>query len=321
MNARHLVSSILQYSGVNAAGMALRRDSLAVLCYHRVLDATDPEYGSADPALVTTSHVFERQMEIISRCFHPVGLRETLQWSDGQGHLPPRAVLVTFDDGTADTYSTAFPIMKRFCIPGVVFLATGFIGTRERHWTDVVHERIAARSGRRAASAEVERLKRMPSSDRYEVIQDLVAKANRSTGCIPNLTWEQVEEMSARGFEFGSHTRNHVILPPEPDDTVRRELSASAEDIGLRLGHTPTVIAYPDGQFDARLMRLAGESGLRLAFTCDEGFASRRCDSFAFPRLLMHDGISTTRAGDFSPSMFLTYLAGTIPRRYRRTPG
>ena len=42
MNTRYLLSNILQYSGVNAVALARRRESLTVLCYHRVLDMGDP---------------------------------------------------------------------------------------------------------------------------------------------------------------------------------------------------------------------------------------------------------------------------------------
>jgi len=315
MNARLVVSNILQYSGGNAVALALQRNSLAVLCYHRVLDVGDPSRASADPALVTSLHVFERQMEIIAQRFHPVTLSDTIRWMQGQGTLPPRSVLITFDDGVADTYTNAFPVMKRLSIPGTVFLATGFIGTCERHWADVAHERAAAHSGSRAAAQALERLKRMPSARRQEYLQDMITTCDST----PNLTWGQVEEMARHGFEFGSHTRNHVILPHEADDTIREELDASAEAIELRLGRRPVAFAYPDGQFDDRALRLVGESGCRLAFTCDEGFVSRRSDKLALPRLLMHDGVSATPAGDFHSPVFLTYLAGTIPRRYRRT--
>jgi peptidoglycan/xylan/chitin deacetylase (PgdA/CDA1 family) len=315
MNARHLISNILQYSGANAVATMLRRNSLAVLCYHRVLDAGDPSRASMDPALVTSLHVFERQMEIISQRFHPITLSETLRWIDGQSTLPPHSVLITFDDGVADTYTNAFPVMRRLGIPGVVFLATGFIGTRERHWADAVHERVAARSGSQTAVRVVERLKTMPSTRRRECLQDMITTCDS----IPNLTWDQVEEMARHGFEFGSHTRRHVILPHESEETIREELDASAEAIELRLRRRPVAFAYPDGQFDDRALRLVGESGCRLAVTCDEGFVSRRSRHLALPRLLMHDGVSATPAGCFSRAMFLTYLAGTIPRRYRRT--
>jgi peptidoglycan/xylan/chitin deacetylase (PgdA/CDA1 family) len=163
MNARYLISNILECSGVNAIALARRRNSVTVLCYHRVIDAGDPARAWAHPGLATSTHVFERQMELLASWFDPISLSETVRWLDWGGEIPRRAVLVTFDDGWIDTYTNAFPIMKRLGIPGVVFLATGLIGTQERQWADAVYESITARAGSKTASREVERLKTMHS--------------------------------------------------------------------------------------------------------------------------------------------------------------
>ncbi len=309
---------MLHYSGINAAALHFRRRSLAVLCYHRVLGPLEAEELGADPALVTSVHSFEQQMEIIARRFAPVSLSDSLRWLDGQWDVPSRAVLVTFDDGVADTYANAFPVMKRLGIPGVVFLATGFIGSSERQWADVVHEHVSSRSDCATAARVVEHLKRMPSSRRQEVLRGVTDSRTREDE--PNLTWEQVEEMALHGFEFGSHTRHHLILPYEPDAVVQRELLDAREDICRRLGRPPVSFAYPDGQFDDRTVWFVAQSGCRAAFTCEEGFASRQSPPHALPRILMHDGISADNGGAFCGAMFLTCLAGTIPRRYRRNP-
>lgn len=316
MNLRLILSSILEYTGVNAVALARRRRSLTVLCYHRVLDMSDASRATTHPALVTSTHIFERQMEIIARRFNPVTLSEAIAWIDGHGAIPPRAVLVTFDDGWSDTYTKAYPVMKRLGIPGVVFLATGLIGTDEPQWVDAVYQTVAARSGPDAASREVERLKAMPSASR---LAEISSSRSRTSGRSPlNLTWAQVEEMAANGFEFGSHTRSHLILPREPEAEVKRELQLSAEDIQLTLGSRPASFAYPDGQFDDSAVRLVAQSGYTHAFTCDEGLVSLRSRRHALPRLGIHDGVSSTPRGDFSRATFATYLAGTIPWRYRR---
>lgn len=206
MNTRYIVSNMLEYAGVNAAALAARRDSLTVLCYHRVMDAGDPVRASSHPALFTSTHVFERQMELLAVRFHPVTLSEVVRWMDGHGQIPRRAVLVTFDDGWSDTYTNAFPVMNRLSVPGAVFLATGFIGTDRRQWADVAYEAIAGRSGVETAAREIELLKMMPSHSRARMIARILeesAPSPRAPEGVPNLTWQQIDEMAQYGFEFG----------------------------------------------------------------------------------------------------------------------
>jgi len=310
MNSRRAISNMMEWTGANGRVLAGLRDSVTVLCYHRVLDPDDPVRPGIHPALVTSTHVFERQMETIAARLNPVTLSAVVRWLDGEDAIPPRAVLVTFDDGWIDTYTNAYPVMRREGIPGVVFLATGFTDTKQRQWADIAYETVATRAGHAAAAREVERLKAVAACSRP------VAPVESESPV--NLGWPQVQEMAAGGFEFGSHTRSHMILPCEPDDDIARELRSSREDIAARLGSAPVSFAYPDGQHDERVAGLVEQAGYRVAFTCDEGLVTRQTPRLAMPRLGIHDGVSTDSNGESSQAMFTTHLAGTIPRRYRR---
>lgn len=42
--------------------------------------------------------------------------------------LPPRPILITFDDGNLDNYTTAFPIMQRYGFSGVLYVVGNYIG-------------------------------------------------------------------------------------------------------------------------------------------------------------------------------------------------
>lgn len=318
MSARYAISYMLQRSGANAAVLARRRDSLVVLCYHRVLGADDPARSRTHPGLITSKQVFEHQMEIIAREFRHVTLQEAIAWLDGRAPIAPSAVLVTFDDGWVDTYTNAFPVMKELGVPGVVFLATGLVDTDSRQWADAAYECIAAQSGPDTASRELDRLKSVRSAVLSEFLSRFCTLVpSRSESC-SNLTWSQVEEMAAHGFEFGSHTRSHLILPNEPEDEVISEIRLSADDLSARLGCRPAAFAYPDGQYNKRTVEFVQDAGYAVAFTTDEGLVTRGSARCALPRLCIHDGVSTTPRGDFSRAMFVTYLAGIVPWRNRR---
>jgi peptidoglycan/xylan/chitin deacetylase (PgdA/CDA1 family) len=51
-------------------------------------------------------------------------------WVGGRRDLPPRAMVVTFDDAYADNVVHAFPVLERLGIPAVTFVVTDKLGGR-----------------------------------------------------------------------------------------------------------------------------------------------------------------------------------------------
>lgn len=93
-----------------------------ILGYHRVL----PSGGADTPTLTPES--FRRQAEIIAARWRPISLATLVDSLEGKCRLKPRSVVVTFDDGTDDTFHHAYPILARLRVPATVFLIAGSIG-------------------------------------------------------------------------------------------------------------------------------------------------------------------------------------------------
>jgi peptidoglycan/xylan/chitin deacetylase (PgdA/CDA1 family) len=49
-----------------------------------------------------------------------------------QGGLPERPVILTFDDGLADFYTNAFPVLQRHGFAATIYIPTGFVGGTSR---------------------------------------------------------------------------------------------------------------------------------------------------------------------------------------------
>jgi peptidoglycan/xylan/chitin deacetylase (PgdA/CDA1 family) len=102
------------------------RAPLAVLLYHAIADLGD------DPLLARYSvppGLFVEHLDYLSkRGWAFVSLEQVLTAFDRGQPLPPRAVLVTFDDAYADLLYTAGPALSRRGIPAVAFAVAGQIG-------------------------------------------------------------------------------------------------------------------------------------------------------------------------------------------------
>ena len=94
-----------------------------VLNYHQVND-------KFQTVLTMTPADFEEQMKYLhDRDYHAVTQDQFAAYMSGEGSLPDRPVMITFDDGYVDNYEHAYPIMKKYGLTGTIFLING----AERH--------------------------------------------------------------------------------------------------------------------------------------------------------------------------------------------
>ena len=109
------------------------------------------------------------------------------------------------------------------------------------------------------------------------------------------LTWRLLRQLPSRGIEIGSHTATHVDLTSLSDQDAARELVQSRRAIERRLRRPVRWLAYPFGDYDARIERLARRAGYVLAVTTEGGSVQSARRPLALRRLQVLD--STGVAG------------------------
>jgi peptidoglycan/xylan/chitin deacetylase (PgdA/CDA1 family) len=101
-----------------------------VLLYHRVIE------GCSDPwGLCVSPEKFAQQLAVLSKYTKPIKLQELVA-ALKVGAILPRSVVVTFDDGYADNFQSAKPLLERYNIPATVFVATDYVGGGREFWWD-----------------------------------------------------------------------------------------------------------------------------------------------------------------------------------------
>jgi peptidoglycan/xylan/chitin deacetylase (PgdA/CDA1 family) len=111
------------------------------------------------------------------------------------------------------------------------------------------------------------------------------------------LSWSQVDEVCAAGFEVGAHSHSHAQLDQLPDAELERELSLSKMLLEDRLGREVSSLAYPYGYSSARVGAAVRATGYRHAAAVSNAITRPQADLFAVPRLTIRRSTSLDTFG------------------------
>ena len=101
----------------------------------------------------------------------------------------------------------------------------------------------------------------------------------------PMLTWEQVNEMSLSGIEFGAHTVSHPKLCELNNKDALKEIFDSKKQVENALGKPCRYFAYPYGLFSEETPKLVQKAGFRLACSTRSGFNTNKRNPFLLHRI------------------------------------
>lgn len=126
---------------------------------------------------------------------------------------------------------------------------------------------------------------------------------------MPLLTWAQIKALQAERWEIGAHSVTHGFLTQCSQTDLRRELRESKATLEKRLGTQVEAFAYPQGDYDRRVVTETRLAGYTAATTVDQGRASLDDDPLRLPRLLV--------SGNTTPTAMRAFTAPTIGPAYR----
>jgi peptidoglycan/xylan/chitin deacetylase (PgdA/CDA1 family) len=309
--------------GVSRAGAG----SVNIIAYHRVVADIERAEREAIYGIVISAATFRRQCEMLRKAFDVVSLETAMHFLDDKRRVARPMAVITFDDGYADFYDEAFPVLNDLGLPATVFLPTGCIG-RE---IPLAHDRIfwlvkqtlersvpLAPALARAEAPKIvakainsldllkitDALVYLPAILREKLIGELEKELGSDSSEYPGeyglLDWERVREMSRKGINFGSHTANHVVLPLEDVQTIRTEIFSSKAELEHQLGKKATTFAYPNGEYTPLIRDLTAEAGYRVAVTTENKINRAGADLLRLGRTSLCEESTRGIAGNFS---------------------
>jgi len=288
---------LLQKTGIFEIAHKLSPNLLTVLNYHRIDDPFRMGFDTFRSNVSATPSDFARQMDYVAQRYNVISGTELADCVKKRRELPPRAAMITFDDGYYDNYSIAYPILKARNLPAIIFLATDYIGEKKPFYWDLIafcfHHTKRDQAefphlGSQSWSDETSRnkamqnwiavLKKLSDAEKQDLVEKLPAILDVSVpqDAFANMmmSWAQAKELSENGIEMGGHTASHPILTRISPEEASTELVRSKQRIEEAIGKRVISFAYPNGQsndFNVDLITRVRDAGFDIAFTLLSG--------------------------------------------------
>jgi peptidoglycan/xylan/chitin deacetylase (PgdA/CDA1 family) len=288
-----------------------RKNHLLILAYHGV--ALDDEH-LWNPDLYISPEYFRRRLKLLKDygC-NVLALADALQRLES-GTLPTCSVVLTFDDGSSDFYSRAFPILREFGWPATVYL-TSYYCNYNRPVFDtmcsyllwkgkgrivdvsglmdgITSFDLRSAAGREEATVSMREFSRREkfSARRKDELLTTIAErlsvdyqAILSKRILHLLSADELVSLAAEGVDIQLHTHRHHA--PKRRDSFMLEMDENKNFI-TKFTKLPHHFSYPDGAYADCYGPWLDACDVISATTCEPGLVTNHSDLYKLPRLV-----------------------------------
>lgn len=328
------VRAVARSVAAGSGALALRhrwhnQATLTVLMFHRVTVPGTVSARRADATYALTAPVFAACLRFVTRHYNVVGLADVLASRAGGPKLPPRALLITFDDGWADNLTVALPLLRAAGLPALLFVATDPVADPTPWWWQEVLLR-ALREGR-AGFAELWAATGSPPPAeppagehqlRLLLHYATLSPEQRAAALAPwrdadlaaegrhMIAPDDLGALCAGGMAIGAHGAAHLPESqlPDPAADIARARTALA---GWLPDGGPSTFSFPHGRYNPAALAATWASGFRLVFSSDaclNAAPQGRPEAALLGRISVDGGAVTDAAGRFSAARMATWL-------------
>lgn len=222
------VCTFLRYDTRPTAAVVKNPVTLPILMYHQISEKPN-RLGK----YVISPQEFEQDCKLISEMgFETVTVNDLIAYTQGNGDLPEKPIMLTFDDGYESDYVYAFPILKRYGMRAV----SSTVGSYTETYSGDVVKHIDY------SHLNWDQMREMQGSGVFEFQNhsfDLHRYSEERKGCrksAAETVWQY-------------------------DKLIREDIGHAQELFRKNLGHEATCFTYPFGSVDERLRNYILECG------------------------------------------------------------
>jgi peptidoglycan/xylan/chitin deacetylase (PgdA/CDA1 family) len=267
-----------------------------------------------------------------------------------QGQIPKRSVVITFDDGFADNYHSAFPYLKSHRIPATIFLVTDCIEHNKPIWIQELYyfmnrigvEKTVELLSHLQKELDIANLplKNSPKMHWAKTVEEYFTysltkqlrdkilnrlyseyKIQKNRVFFQNevfLTWNQIKQMNQYGIAFGNHGASHTPFSAMPLYEQQEEIIQSKKVIETNLGKAFLPFAYPFGRtrdFTSDTQKLIKSTGHSCTLTSISTLNSKCTSPHQLGRILVNEFSVYFLAYELEKGLLKSWLKRCLPSK------
>jgi len=294
--------------------------TVGILRYHAIVNPEDCYYAS--PGICISPEQFDNQIRFLSKKYNVISLDTVAACITDQRPFPPKAIVLTFDDGYRDNY-LAYQILKKYDVTGTFYIVTECIGNKNALWLfeviyrinttnkatlNIVLPDIEIRFSLASPHEKTQAIRKTTEaikSNTLEIRENIMCQLRDQLDDISDfednsssvmLSWEQVKEMHANGMTIGGHTMTHLNLPNAAFEDAVTEISGCKETIEQQTGSEARHFSYPNGgnydYYNDAIIKAVKDAGYMTSTTSKNGATSMQNNLLELKRIRVTSNIS-----------------------------
>jgi peptidoglycan/xylan/chitin deacetylase (PgdA/CDA1 family) len=289
-----------------------RRNRLLILCYHGISQEDEHLWR---PHLYMPPDIFQQRLEILQRgSYNVLSLGEGLRQLQA-GELPPRSVVVTFDDGSYNFLKQAYSLVKSFGFPVTVYQTTYYSDYQQPIFNLTCSYMLWKRRGTVLDKGKELGLDQpmdlRTELSRHRIVRKLVvtSEADDLTGAQKNdvaarlaklldidyeelgakrilqlMNAREIAQLASEGVDFQLHTHRHRT--PVDEALFRKEIRDNRCWLQELTKSRAIHFCYPSGVYEAKFLPWLQAENVVSATTCDAGLVTSRSNPLLLPRFV-----------------------------------
>jgi peptidoglycan/xylan/chitin deacetylase (PgdA/CDA1 family) len=298
LNCKSRIKRLLVNHRVLSLVQRLKSSRCILLRYHSVQDNPEQYAHAIGRGIIHSSAAFQQQMEWVARTYEPTTLHEIRTLAEHRRSLPRRGVIITFDDGYADNFTIALPILNRLGLKAAFYVTVDCIEPQRMPWFCRLRHAFALTDCETWTAAETGRVWQFrDASERRQAFlscsgacarlagaaqERLISRLERELAVEPlapqerlMMTWDQIRELHRQGHIVGSHTLSHPNLAHLTIADVSREMCESKQRLEEQLAAPIVHFSYPSPilqpHWNEETVACCQAAGYQTAVTCTAG--------------------------------------------------